>query len=291
MRYWSHGLTVECDLSLALPLAERRTHSSVRVEIDHVPGPSGTTVLEQHFSTGDVHRIERIVGGYRLVFSDVNFRAVGQCVGVFGGTPDVISRLLANQVLPRGAFLRGGLGLHASAVSMQERAWVFVGPARAGKSTLALALAQRPGVHLLADDSLTLVPDGERTLVHGSGLRSRVHSDVRDYLRVEGEPAGPKWATGPFGVAATTRLAGIFVLACASTAGVGPLRPGEAFAPVVRSVLRIDPRNAAYWAHEHDILTRVLAQVPARAVTRTAQLSDLSEVEEMVFREIARSWT
>lgn len=53
---------------------------------------------------------------------------------------------------------RGVLVLHASAIAIDGRAWGFVGPGGAGKSTLAAAFASR-GVPVLTEDVLALRPD------------------------------------------------------------------------------------------------------------------------------------
>ena len=50
--------------------------------------------------------------------------------------------------------LRGGISLHASAVVIKDRAVAFVGPAGAGKSTIAAAFAER-GHRVLAEDVVT----------------------------------------------------------------------------------------------------------------------------------------
>ena len=49
--------------------------------------------------------------------------------------------------------LRGGLGLHASAVVLGSRAVLVLGESGAGKSTAAAALCRRAGARLLADDA------------------------------------------------------------------------------------------------------------------------------------------
>jgi hypothetical protein len=60
--------------------------------------------------------------------------------------------------------LRGETTLHASAVTVDGRALAIVGDSGAGKSTLAALLCQRPGVELVTDDLLRLLPKGEQLL-------------------------------------------------------------------------------------------------------------------------------
>jgi len=70
-------------------------------------------------------------------------------------------RLLIAQVLPFAALLRGLEVFHASAVVMHAKAVAFLGPSRAGKTSLALELCRR-GAGFLTDDVLALEfgPDG-----------------------------------------------------------------------------------------------------------------------------------
>lgn len=67
------------------------------------------------------------------------------------------------------AHLAGAIPLHASAVAIDGRAFVFVGASGLGKSTLAAALCDRAGASLLADDAVII----ER------------HGDVYDVLALE----------------------------------------------------------------------------------------------------------
>ncbi|AGY58406.1 hypothetical protein [Gloeobacter kilaueensis] len=69
--------------------------------------------------------------------------------------------------------LRGTVALHASAVAIAGRAVVFVGPAEAGKSTLAAALARR-GLAVLSDDIVPLVDGGTHFLVQPGYPRLRL---------------------------------------------------------------------------------------------------------------------
>jgi hypothetical protein len=58
--------------------------------------------------------------------------------------------------------LQGETTLHASAIAVEGRALAIAGDSGAGKSTLAALLCQRPGVKLVTDDVLRLLPMGEQ---------------------------------------------------------------------------------------------------------------------------------
>ncbi len=74
-------------------------------------------------------------------------------------------RLLIAQVLPFAALLQGLEVFHASAVVWEGTGIAFLGPSRAGKTSLALELCQR-GARFLADDVLALEIDAGRLLAH-----------------------------------------------------------------------------------------------------------------------------
>jgi serine kinase of HPr protein (carbohydrate metabolism regulator) len=64
--------------------------------------------------------------------------------------------------------LRGCISLHACAVAIDDRAVAIVGPAGAGKSTTAAALADQ-GYSILAEDVVTL-QDLERSVSRATSL-------------------------------------------------------------------------------------------------------------------------
>ena len=130
-----------------------------------------------------------------------------------------------------GAVLRerGVLVLHASALVMGGRAWAFVGPAGAGKSTLAAAGASA-GIPVLTEDVLALRPS----------LGEWLAMPAYDQIRLWDEGAGivapgetlpaltPTWPKRAFDLAErglarvseATRLGGIFLLGVRDAGGV-----------------------------------------------------------------------
>lgn len=84
-----------------------------------------------------------------------------------------------------GHFLRrrGALCLHASAVLLDGRCAVFAGPAGAGKSTLAAALA-RKGRRILAEDVCRIERDGAGFVVQPGYPRIRLWDDAAELIDV-----------------------------------------------------------------------------------------------------------
>lgn len=98
--------------------------------------------------------------GYRLVLEGYGEYAISpDGLQVTCAPPEMESwrwqRFLIGQVLPLAAALRGMEPIHASAVSLHNRAVAFVGPSGAGKSSVTVNLMLR-GAVLLADDVLSL---------------------------------------------------------------------------------------------------------------------------------------
>jgi hypothetical protein len=89
-----------------------------------------------------------------------------------------VTAFLAGPILGGLLRLRGVLSLHASVVHLRERAVLLIGERRAGKSTIAAALAQR-GHAILSDDVAAVTPDtGAGWLVHAGYPRLRLRPDA-----------------------------------------------------------------------------------------------------------------
>lgn len=131
--------------------------------------------------------------------------------------------------------------IHASVVAREGRAAALVGAEGAGKSTLALCLAQR-GWDLLSDDLLAVVPDSGTVLPGWSALRLDPANEAASFPGEESVPLPgglpkrlaalprPPWTAGP------VRLAAVFLLdrsATAARARLGVLRPAETTAALI----------------------------------------------------------
>jgi hypothetical protein len=108
-----------------------------------------------------------------------------QCAST--GLPDAAwQRLLIAQALPFAALLRGLEIIHASAVVTERGAVAFVGPSRAGKTSLALELCRR-GAGFLTDDVLALERVEEDLLGHpGTPVAGVDHAEAQRRERTEG---------------------------------------------------------------------------------------------------------
>jgi hypothetical protein len=102
------------------------------------------------------------------------------------GVPELEwQRFLIAQVLPFAAAVRGLEVLHAGAVVVNARAVVLLGPSGAGKTTLALALAEL-GAGFLADDVVAIEADGGRLLAHpGSPVAAVGRGPEERLVRIE----------------------------------------------------------------------------------------------------------
>jgi hypothetical protein len=97
------------------------------------------------------------------------------------GLTDTVTHLLIDQVLPLALGQRGRLVIHGSGVVLDGRAVAFVGPAGAGKSTLAGSLGRHGGI-VIADDALVVEALAEAILIEPAYPAIRVWPDVLDML-------------------------------------------------------------------------------------------------------------
>ena len=136
---------------------------------------------------------------------------------------------------------RGTFALHASAVAMGDVAVMFLGPNRAGKSTMA-ALMHSRGHPLLCDDVTPLDMNASEVRVTPSFPQIKLWPDSADVIGSAAEmpilhPAFDKRAFRP-----TTgfwskpvRLHRLYVLSVAETISITPVAPAMAIQPLLAS--------------------------------------------------------
>jgi hypothetical protein len=151
--------------ALALSVAGR-----ARVELDW-PGPASVLCSRRDGDDSESFRIEADPRVGYLIWG----RGRGSHLLSIDGrrldcAPDRVpcatwERFLIGQVLPFASLVRGLEIFHASAVVVNDAAIAFAGPPGAGKTSVALSLADR-GATFLADDVVALERRGRELLAH-----------------------------------------------------------------------------------------------------------------------------
>ena len=129
----------------------------------------------------------RLPGGFLLRFPDrADFTVTTEsdavrCAPVPGASPQMITALYLNQVVPLMMNHAGTLVLHAAAINDCGRALAFAGPSGRGKSTLAASFA-KTGYPFLTDDGLILEPADTGYLARPSHASVRLWFDSESAL-------------------------------------------------------------------------------------------------------------
>lgn len=193
--------------------------------------------------------------------------------------------------------LRGRVCLHASVVGMNDWAVAFVGPAEAGKSTLAAAMAKE-GYPVMSDDILTLTElDGEFSAVPAYP-RVRLWPESVDALWGSSE-ALPRisdgWEKRYLALPADrfeTRhqtLGAIYLLSGRSDDCVGPRIEALEGVAALRSLIantyacRIFDKEMR--VYEFELLSRLANQVPLRSVTPFSDISRIGHLCELIISD------
>jgi hypothetical protein len=225
-------------------------------------------------------RVARRPGGYvvqfpRLAEFDVTARAI-VCSPRVGVPARTVRHLLLDQVLPAILASRGRVVLHASAVAVNGRAIGFIGPAGAGKSTLAAALARR-GAPTLTDDALVIDVRKRQVMATPAYPGLRLWPESRALLgawgtvrraRVAHYNTKERWfgARLPFD-ARVRPLDALYVLARGRRVGVRPLSPQQAMMALVRFSMLLDATDRAAVRRGFELASAVVERVPVLRIT------------------------
>jgi hypothetical protein len=227
------GLDVSADVPLPFleqaPTEPTGRDLEISVAAEHTPSArwpdSAEIVCDQREQDGSVSfRIEaHPVAGYLIwgpTYGRYILSADGKRVQCMPGACAEWQRLLIAQVLPFAALLHGLEVFHASAVVIDGGAVAFVGPSRAGKTSVALALCGQ-GANFLADDVLALERVGEDLLGHpGTPVAGLDHGEAQRLAQAGGSPLEEEVVTSNArerivrmrGAAAPARLTALFFL-------------------------------------------------------------------------------
>jgi hypothetical protein len=167
----------------------RRVDLSVATSGAQLSWPAGAALIsdERAEDGGVLFQIARSDRGYRFSGPRYGTAIVSPEASRVWGSPGEggmgdWQRFLIAQVLPFAAVLRGLEVFHASAVAIDGRAVVFVGPSGAGKTSIAMAFC-RLGASFLADDVLSVERDGDSLLGHPGAPVAGLTSDEAERLR------------------------------------------------------------------------------------------------------------
>jgi hypothetical protein len=201
--YLFHGVPLHSDIPLPEVTRSRARGRGVLIQRTETPVsekiewfhrwqiPAGPQARQQNtwMSFG------RLQDGYLLRLKDLadfEISSAGdrvRCRSVDDLPASTLRHLLLDQILPLALRQSGRLVLHASAVHVPRfGAIAFAGPAGAGKSTLAAALATR-GCQLVSDDSLLVSLDRPVVSAVPGYPGVRLWRDSSRSLRLDGDAA------------------------------------------------------------------------------------------------------
>lgn len=251
-------------------------------------------------------RVARLEGGhYHIRYSDdttIVIDASGSQIWACGpdsATVEDTATYLLGPILGFVLRLRGITCLHASAVVVDGKAVVFVGPSEAGKSSTAAAFA-RLGYPVLADDVAPLEDHGDRFNVQPAYPRIRLWPDSAESLfgasgalpRIT-----PTWnkryldLNGP-GMQferAPVELGAIYILGARGASPLPQLQTlgrREALMSLVAETCAARLLDRTLRAGEFECLARLVESVPVRRLIAPDDLGRLSHLCEAVIEDL-----
>ncbi len=197
--------------------------------------------------------------------------------------------------------LRGIVCLHASAVSINDRAVVFVGSEGAGKSTTAAAFARR-GCAVLSDDIVPLVereggfqtvpgyprvnlwPDSVALLYGSPDALPAISLDWDKRCLSLGKAEGAQFEERPL------PLGAIYMWGestSGSEEGIEVISPKTALMMLVGNTYATNFLDAKQRAEEFEVLSRVVATVPVRKINRQGETAEVEGFCAAIQRDFA----
>ncbi len=196
-QYYAYGLTIGSEFSLpelqpADPVQESADVSIQRDELEPVPSPGADVQPRRFEATPGVCRLTyEGLGTFRIE----DGRQISVDINPELETKKVFRRMLEGQVFGILLHQRGLLVLHASAVAVDGRVTVFLGPVGAGKSTTAAA-CHAAGYWLLDDDLVVIETGGKTPVVYPGVPELKLYPEVADTLHIDSPVTGRDDDTG-----------------------------------------------------------------------------------------------
>jgi len=199
--------------------------------------------------------------------------------------------------------LRGVVCLHASAIAIEERAIALVGPAGAGKSTTAAAFSLL-GYRVLCEDVVPLTNHSGSFLVQPGYPRIRLWPTAAQMLFGSAEAIPlltPNWdkryldlsQNGDLFQPRPLPLGAIYLLGERSASSAAPqveaVSSSDGLVSLITNTYANYLMDRTMRGREFEFLGRLVTQVPLRRVTPHEDPSRLSELCEVLLKDIATS--
>lgn len=315
--YFVYGIGLSSDTAMpelelpAISPAEEQISINVRLRNADTDYPAAACwILRSTLSNGDDWALcGKIEDGYLLRypgFADFIVDRAGRelrCARIESGTsPQTLRHLLLDQVMPLVLNLLGRDVLHATAVDTPGGVCAFIGPARAGKSTLAASFAAA-GYNTFCDDCLVVRRNGGILCIPGYpgvrlwrdsfaalGNHPVKLSDVANYTakcRIVSN-AG-RFPDGPRSLIAIYRISrpadGEPAL---TTARIEPLTGREAFMELVSAAYVLDATEPATLLRHFRFIEQLAAQVPIARLLLPNDFALLPAARSLILSELKR---
>lgn len=229
--------------------------------------------------------------------------ATVRCIASGDAVSEELRHLLLTSVLPMVTAQRGRLVLHASCVTVDGIAALFVGRSGAGKSTLAAGFV-RKGHRFVSDDCVLFVPGEQGPTCVAPFAELRLWSDSASALLLGGVAAGDAVpgtpgksrvrmrGVGPRLAEHQVTIGKIYVLELATGRSthtvITPLTRGGAFKALLASHFRLDPRDTRCLADHFTALAALTASVPVSRLAIPRGFELLSGVCEEIAEDLCR---
>ena len=205
---------------------------------------------------------------------------------------DTFRHLLLNQVLPFAFAQAGAVVLHASGVVIGDRAIAFLGPAGAGKSTLAAKLGRRSAV--LSDDALRLTQAGTDFTAVGSYADLRLWRDSVEQLLPPGATekvlahfSDKQHTNRAFHFETRpTQLARIYLLTPADELAVESVAPTDAVISLIGNAYRLDLDDHARLAADQRFFAGIVSGGLVRRLRFAHRFSELEALQRMILEDL-----
>lgn len=212
--------------------------------------------------------------------------------------PATLEHQLVDQILPRLLAQLGELLVHASALTINGRNALFLGPSGWGKSTLA-GLLQRRGHTVLSDDCVQVNPEGERFNAIPTYPSLRLFPDsldavfpdlvettpVANYTEKRRVPMPP-----PTDVVGGVPIEVLYLLGDPAKADgsirISPLRPAEICLSLIRHSFRLDLSDRVATVRHLDRCSAIARAVPAFRIDYPRDFALHDEIEQAITRHL-----